>query len=62
MAEKKKYYPPAGPGRRSPETIEHEPYEYIPPVGPGSKCLPPTGDYRDLPQGFIPKLPKSSKK
>ncbi len=62
MAETIKYYPPAGPDRRSPETIEKQTYEYVPPVGPGSKSLPPIGDYRDLPQGFIPKIPKSSKK
>jgi len=28
---------------------------YVPPVGPGSKSVPPTGDWRDLPPGLLPK-------
>lgn len=31
---------------------------YVPPVGPGSKSVPPAGNYRDLPPGFIPQPPK----
>lgn len=40
------------------ESPEQDHKEYIPPVGPGSKSVPPSGDFRDLPPGLIPRQPK----
>lgn len=28
---------------------------YVPPVGPGSKSVAPTGTFRELPHGLVPK-------
>ena len=58
MGEKPKYYPPAGPEQRGPDTVEREPRPYIPPVGPGSKSVAPSGDHRDLPSGLVQEISK----
>ncbi len=65
---KKEYVPPVGPGSKSVGVDSRRTHEgsgpnsgadakkpYVPPVGPGSNSVPPTGDYRDLPPGMIPR-------
>jgi hypothetical protein len=53
MMGEKRYRPPVGPGS---ELQPQEKKEYVPPVGPGSKSVKPSGDWRDLPSGLIPKI------
>ena len=53
MRKKKDYVSPEQ--QMNGESMYHEPeYKYVPPVGPGSKSVPPSGDWRDLPDGLIP--------
>jgi len=55
MGEKHKYRPPVYPDSGPPPK---EKKEYIPPVGPDSKSVPPSGSFRELPDGLLPTISK----